>query len=64
MIKSIELLRQNELFGSLTEEELSRLAPLCSDFVAIEDSGLQAIGRKCLLEALSHLSGGPCNEYL
>ena len=36
MISSLERLGQNELFQSLTEEEQAKLAPLCSDFVAIE----------------------------
>ena len=45
MIKSIDLLQQNELFGSLTGVELSMLAPLCSDFVAIEDSVVFTEGR-------------------
>ena len=45
MIKSVGLLQQNELFGSLTEMELTKLAPLCSDFVAIEDSVVFTEGR-------------------
>ena len=32
----------------MTEEELSRLAPLCSDFVAIEDSIIFTEGRNAL----------------
>ena len=45
MIAGIADLRQNELFGGLTDEELSRLAPLCSEFVAVQDAILFNEGR-------------------
>ena len=45
MIQATARLRDNELFGALTEEELSRLAPLCSDFVVIEDAVVFTEGR-------------------
>jgi CRP-like cAMP-binding protein len=38
-------LQQNELFEVLTEGEISRLAPLCSHFAAVEDSVLFMEGR-------------------
>lgn len=40
MISPIDVLHQNELFKELTEEELSKLAPLSSSYAAIEDSAL------------------------
>ena len=46
MISSTSRLRENELLATLTEEELSRLAPLCSDFVVIEDTIICTEGRK------------------
>ena len=45
MIKDITRLQDNELFGSLTEDELSKIAPLCSDFVAIEGATILMEGR-------------------
>ena len=45
MISSISPLQQNELFETLAEEELSKLAPLCSRFAAIEDSVIFTEGR-------------------
>jgi CRP-like cAMP-binding protein len=45
MIKNHNSLLSSELFANLTEEELSRIAPLCSEFVAIEDALLFAEGR-------------------
>ena len=48
MIANLDRLRQNELFGSLTDEELSRLAPLCSDFVAVQDAILFTEGRNAI----------------
>jgi hypothetical protein len=35
----------SELFGELTEQELWKLAPLCYDFVAAEESVLFREGR-------------------
>ena len=37
--------RRTELFSDFTDEELSRVAPLCSDFVAIEESLIFTEGR-------------------
>ena len=45
MISGVERLGQNELFQSLTGEEQEKLAPLCSDFVAIEDAVVFLEGR-------------------
>lgn len=45
MIRDIDRLRHNELLVALTEGELSRLTPLCSDFVAIEDATIFMEGR-------------------
>ena len=46
MINSVAPLHENELFGTLTEEEMSRLAPFCAPFVAIEEAALFAEGRQ------------------
>ena len=48
MINGFAPLQQSELFATLTEDELSRLAPMCSDFVAIEDALLFTEGRRAL----------------
>ncbi len=40
------LLHENELFGTLTEQEMSRLAPFCAPFVAIEEAVLFAESRQ------------------
>ena len=45
MILDISSLKRNELFESLTEEELAQLVPLCSDFVAVEEAFLFREGR-------------------
>ena len=45
MISSVVPLQQNELFGTLTEEEMSKLAPFCSPFVVVEDVVLFREGR-------------------
>ena len=45
VIASTYPLQQNELFGALTEAELSRISALCSDFVAIEDATVFTAGR-------------------
>ncbi len=45
MSKSNNGLSQNELFGPLTEQELSKLAPLCSTFSAAEEAALFLEGR-------------------
>ena len=45
MITEIERLQSNELFEALTEDELSTLSPLCSEFVAAEDATIFAEGR-------------------
>ena len=45
MITTVAPLREAELFSKLTEEELSRLTPLCSPFVVIEDAVLFTEGR-------------------
>ena len=45
MIKAMAQLRHNELFSSLTEEEVSKLAPICSDFAVIEDAIIFTEGR-------------------
>lgn len=50
MIRGIARLQDSELFGALTEEELSKLAPFCSDFVILEDAVVFTEGR-----AASHL---------
>jgi CRP/FNR family cyclic AMP-dependent transcriptional regulator len=39
------LLQENELFASLSDDEVKRLAPLCSDFAAVEGSVLFREGR-------------------
>ena len=64
MIKSIDLLQQNELFGSLTETELSRLAPLCSDFVAIEDSVVFSEGRTASHLYIVNDNGTEVNKHV
>ena len=46
MIDSVVSLQDNELFGTLTEQEMSRLTPFCAPFVAIEDAVLFAEGRQ------------------
>ena len=38
MIGDLQRLARNELFGTLAKRELSRLAPICTDFVAVEDA--------------------------
>ena len=40
------ILRDSDLFGDLTTEELSRLSIPCSDFVVIEDGVLFKQGRE------------------
>ena len=45
MIREIERLQPNELFEALMEDELSKLSPLCSDFVAAENATIFAEGR-------------------
>ena len=39
------LLQENELFASRSDDEVKRLAPLCSDFAAVEGSVLFREGR-------------------
>ena len=48
MIDGFAPLQQSQLFATLAEDELSRLLPLCSDFVAIEDALLFTEGRCAL----------------
>ena len=45
MLSSVAPLKYNELFKALTEEELSRLASICSDYVVIQDAVVFAEGR-------------------
>ena len=45
MIRITPQLHQSELFNTLSEEEISRLVPLCSQFATIEDSVLFTEGR-------------------
>ena len=45
MITTVAPLKKSELFAKLTEDELSKLAPLCSPFVVIEDAVLFTEGR-------------------
>lgn len=46
MLSSLAPLRYCELFGNLEEEELARLAPLCSDYVVVEDAMVFTEGGK------------------
>ena len=45
MIESITPLQENELFETLTDDELSQFKPLCSDFVAVQDATIFTEGR-------------------
>ena len=45
MIGDISRLQDSELFETLTEEEISKLAPLCSDFVVVQDAFIFMEGR-------------------
>lgn len=46
MIDHINLLRKSELFSELTEDELCILAPICADFVVVQDGLIFAEGRQ------------------
>jgi CRP-like cAMP-binding protein len=45
MLKATAPLHHSELFDTLTEEEITKLAPLCSEFAAVEDSIVFTEGR-------------------
>ena len=45
MINDTSLLRQNELFSLLTEEELTTLAPTCFAYAIVEEAVLFTEGR-------------------
>ena len=38
MLNSVAPLKYCELFGNLKDEELARLAPMCSDYAVVEDA--------------------------